>query len=217
MKTILPIALALACIVLVVALIVTKHGGDAQHETDSNTIGDLSNQLTSAQSQISSRDAAILSISNNLAGSQSQSSTLSNQLTDAQSTISLNTEKINDLNGQLAQAKSENAALSQHVAKLTNQVSGLAAQLAQTSANLIQTNKDLVQANKQYQLLENRFRVDVAERVVTQRKFNNLSAVKAQLQYLRAMPPVDVTAESIYAGLNVEVKSNGTFHVLEPN
>ena len=217
MKQILSIALTLVCVLLVVALIVTKHGDNAQHDNDTGAIADFSNQVISAQSQIATRDAAILTFSNSLSESQSASLALSNQLTEAQSTIALSAEQITNLNLQVAAVKSENQTLGRSVVDLTNQVAGLTGQIALAKASLTQTNEDLVQAHKDYGLLENRFRIDVAERTVAERKFNNISALKAQLQYLRETPVDEVTADSIYAGLNVEVKSNGWCHVIAPN
>jgi len=98
--------------------------------------------------------------------------------------------------------------LSQRVMDLTNQMAGLTGQIALTATNLDQANKD-------YALLEERLREDVAERVVVERKFFNLSELQTQLDYLKTHPGGDVSAETIYADLDVEVKSNAV-HVLYP-
>jgi hypothetical protein len=92
---------------------------------------------------------------------------------------------------------------------LTNQLAGLARQMALTQTNL-------VQANKNHALLENRLRRDVAERMVVERKFNNPLELQAQIQNLKTNPAVVISAESIYAGLDVEVKSNAV-HVISPD
>jgi hypothetical protein len=78
------------------------------------------------------------------------------------------------------------------------------------------TGSNLDLANKNYALLENRLRRDVAARVVVERKFNNPSELRAQLEYLKQHPAEEVSADSIYAGLDVEVVSNA-FHVISPN
>jgi septal ring factor EnvC (AmiA/AmiB activator) len=106
--------------------------------------------------------------------------------------------------------ESENQTLGRRVMDLTNQVAGLTSQIALTEASLNQANKD-------YALLENRLRRDVAERIVVERKFNNLSELQAQMQKLKKNPADVISSESIYAGLGVEVKSNGTFHVISPD
>ena len=217
MKQYLSIVLTLLCVALVISLIVIKRGDNAQQEEDTSAISDFSNQVISAQSQITTRDATILTFSNNLSDSQSALLTCSNHLTEADTTIALDAEQITNLNEQVAEAEAKNQTLVRNNLDLTNQIAGYTKQIALIEANLNQTNKDLVQADKNYALLENRFRIDVAERVVAERKFNNTSELKTQIRKLKENPAGEVSAESIYAGLNVEVKSNGWFHVISPN
>ena len=57
-------------------------------------------------------------------------------------------------------------------------------------------------------LLDNRFRRDVAERVIVERKFNNRTELKAQLEYLEWSPDREISEDRIREGLNVVVKSN---------
>jgi len=213
MKHYLPTALALACIVLVISLVVMKRGDNAQHESDAGTITDFSNRLDTAQIQIAFCNGMMLTLSNRLDVYQSASLTLSNLLTEAESTIALNAEQTTNLNRQVAELKSENqtlqTTLDQRVMDLTNQVAGLMWQIALTGTNLAQANKD-------YALLENRLRRDVAERLVVERKFYNLSELQAQMEKLRDNPGGEVSAESIYAGLDLEVTSNAV-HVIAPD
>lgn len=214
MKQYLSTSLALVCVVLVVSLIMVKRSDNAQHESDIGSITDYSNRLDSAQTQIAICNGTIGVLSNSLDESRSAASVFSNQLSEAQSNIALYTEQITNLNRQFVEARSENqtlqTTLNQRVMELTNQITALTGQIALTQSNL-----DL--ANKGYALLENRFRRDVAERLVVERKFRNPDELKAQLQNVKNNPftPM-VSAESIYAGLDVEVKSNAV-HVISPN
>lgn len=210
-------ALALAGIVLVISLIVVKRGDNAQHETDAGAIADYSNRLSSAELRVAIREGTMLTFSNRLDASLSASLVFSNQLMAAQSNIALGSEQITSLNRQVADVKSENQTLDGRVMSLTNQLAGCTNQIALIEASLAQTNKDLVQARKDYALLENRFRIDVAERTVVERKFNNPPELQAQMRKLKKNPAGVISADSIYAGLNVEVKSNGTCHVIAPN
>ncbi len=210
MKQYLSAALALVCIVLVVSLIVVKRGDNAQHENDAGTIADFSNRLDSAQMQVAFCKGTILTLSNSLDECRSVSATFSNHLTEAESTIALNAEQITHLTRQVAQLESENQTLDRRVMGLTNQVAGLTTQIALTETNLAQANKD-------YALLENRLRRDVAERLVVERRFNNLSELQTQMEKLKQHPAGAISTESIYAGLDVEVQSNGTVHVISPN
>jgi chromosome segregation ATPase len=213
MKHYFSIALALACTVLVISLFVMKRGDNAQHESDAGAIADFSNRLDSAQTQVAICKGTMTVVSNNLVESQSASLTFSNQWIEAESTMALDAEQITNLNRQVAELTSENQTLGQRVMDLTNQMTsrmaGLTNQIALTQASLDQANKD-------YALLENRFRIDVAERVVVERKFNNPAELKAQIENLEWSPSHVVSAESIYAGLDVEVKSN-KLHVISPN
>jgi hypothetical protein len=221
MRQCLSIALTLVCTLLVISLIMMKRGDDAQHENDAGAIAGFSNQLDSAQIQIAACNGTILTFSNSLNESDAVSLTFSNQLTEAESTSALETEQITNLNLQVAGLISENQTLGQRVLDLTNQmtsqVTALTRQIAlnQTKIALTQTNLD--QANKDYSLLENRFRMDVAERLVMQRKFYNREELQAQIQRLKEDPFVqEISEQSIYAGLDVEVKSN-TYHVISPD
>ena len=221
MKQYLSIALTLVCTVLVISLIMMKRGDDAQHENDAGAIAGFSNQLDSAQIQIAACNGTILTFSNSLnesqavsLESQAVSLTFSNRLTEAESTIALDTEQITNLNLQVAELASGNQTLGRRVMDLTNQMTSQVTALTRQIA-LTQTNLD--HANKDYVLLENRFRIDVAERLVMQRKFYNRAELQAQIQRLKEDPFVqEISEESIYAGLDVEVKSN-TFHVISPD
>jgi SMC interacting uncharacterized protein involved in chromosome segregation len=190
-----------------------KRGDSVQHESDAGAIADFSNQLDSAQLQIATCNGTILTFSNSLSESQSAASAFSNQLMEAQSSTALDTEQITNLNLQVAGMESEKQSLDQRImdlnGQMTNQVAALASQLASTRASLDQVTKGCV-------LLEDRFRRDVAERVVVERKFNNPPELQAQMKYLEKNPASVISAEGIYAGLGIVVKSN-TFYVVSPD
>jgi chromosome segregation ATPase len=220
MKSILVVLLVIAGLALAFALYTlhtTEQSDTAQHNTDSASILDLSNDLNSVQGQIAASSVTINTLSNSLAESQSGSLSLSNQLADSQSALSQKGEQIASLNTRVAAMETTNEAVSQHATELAGQVATLTQQLSMTQTNLADTNQTLAQANKDYYLLENRFRADVAERVVIQRRFYNPRELQEQLDRLKVDPSEEVTADMIYAGLDVEVRSNGTLHVIEPN
>ena len=209
MKHYLSAALAIVCLGLVMSVVLMKRGADAQHETDAGAIADFSNRLDSAQIQIAFCTGTMLTLSNRLDECQSASLAFSNHLMEARSAMVLDAEQITNLNRQVGETESQNQTLSQRLMDVTNQLAGLTSQIALTETNLARANQD-------YALLENRLRRDVAERLVMQRKFYNLAALQVQMEYLKSHPGGDVSAESIYAGLDVEVKSN-TVHVIAPN
>ena len=217
MKLILPMILALACIVLAVLLYQTDKQDTTRQETDAGAIADYSNKLSSAELQVAIRQSTVMTFSNRVEAGIFGVLTFSNQLVEAQSTIARDGEHTTNLIRQVAELRADNQSLERRIQGLTNQIAGLTSQLAVAGANLAQTNSDLVQAYKDYALLENRFRIDVAERIVAERKFNNPAELQAQTKKLKQNPAGVVSAESIYAGLNIEVKSNGSVHVIAPN
>lgn len=217
MKSFLPVTLGIVCVVLVVALYMTSQSNTAQHQADVASITDFSNQLGVAQTQVAIHEGMIMTLSNSLSACQSASSALSNQLTDAQSAQAADAEQITNLNAKVSDMETAGQAKDRNLTELTNQITGLTQQLAASKSSLTDTNQALVQANKDYYLLENRFRVNVAERLVTERKFDNPTELQEQLARLKNMPVGEVSADQIYAGLDVEVRSNGTFHVITPN
>jgi len=212
MKHYLTIALALVCLGSVMSVVLMKRGADAQHESDAGTITDYSNQLDSARIQIAFCTGTMFTLSNRLDASRSEWLTFSNQLMEAEAAIARDSEQVTNLTRQLAGLESENQTLQaggQRVADLTNQIAGLNGQIASAESNLAQAETD-------YALLENRLRRDVAERLVVERRFYNPAELQAQLERLKTYPGGEVSAESIYAGLDVEITSNAV-HVISPN
>ena len=216
MKSILTVILVVVSVVLAGALFLTKQSNNAQMASDAASIGDYSNRLDTTPAQLTSRAGTMVTLSNRLDECQSAFGEISNRETEAQATVTQSAEQITNLTHQVASAIAENQSLNQQVMNLTNQMAGLAQQLALTQTSLTQTNKDLVQLQKDYALLDNRFRRDVAERVVVERKFNTYSEVEAQLKKLWSHSVPWTTPESIYKGLNVEIASNGVAHVIMP-
>ena len=217
MKSYLTIILTVVSVLLAAALFQTKHSDNAQMAADAGTIGDYSNRLDTAQAQLTVRAGTLVTLSNRLDECAAAAGAVSNRLAEARSAFAGQTEQVAQLNRQITSATAENQSLSQQVVGLTNQVAKVSAQLAQTQASLAQTNQDLVQLHKDYALLDNRFRRDVAERVVVERKFNTYAEVEEQAKKLKLSPAPAVTAESIYKDLDVEVKANGEAHVIAPN
>jgi len=191
--------------VLAVAFTLSKRNATAQLELDAEAITSGSNQLVSAQTEIAAWKGTVIAFSNQCETSKSASLTYSNRFVEAESALATTTEQlsgqITNLNHQITQSEAEKQGLSRRIGDLGDQLAGLTNQITSTRASLDQAHKD-------YALLENRFRRDVAERVVVERKFNNTSELQDQLEYLKWNPAVEISADSIREGLNVVVKSN---------
>ncbi len=201
---------------LLAILFLTKHGDNAQIEAGNTSLADCSNRLDSAQTQLAARDTSIVTLNNSLTEASTAALASSNLLADAQGKILLQNELMTGLNRQLDGVKNEKADLAVRIAGLTAQMASVSNQLTATQASLTQTNAALVQTRADYAALESKFRQDVAARTVAERRFNNLVEVQAQEKKLMKSGAEWVTPESIYAGLSVEVFSNGTVHVIAP-
>ena len=208
MKHLLTVILGLVCLALAASLFVSKRNDNAQHEQDTQAITSASNLLSSTQTELAAFQEKVVTLSNLLETSQSTSLTFSNELVEAKSAFATAKEgldrQITDLNQQILKSQTETQALSQRIADITSRLAELTNQIASTQASLLQANKD-------YALLENRFRRDVAERVIVERKFNNGAALKAQLEYLLWNPGKEISEDRIREGLDVVVgRSNGS-------
>jgi chromosome segregation ATPase len=205
----LTVILGLLCLGLGATLLVSNRNSDAQHEKDVETLTSTSNLLNASQMEVTAFKGDVTTLSNRLETCQSTSLTCSNELIEAKSALATAKEgferQITDLNGQITrqstQLETEKQASNQRIADLTRQLAELTNQVASARASLLQANKD-------YALLDNRFRRDVAERIIVERKFDNRKQLKAQLDFLRSNPYWEISEDRIREGLNVVVKSN---------
>jgi chromosome segregation ATPase len=213
MKHLSTVILGLLCLGLAIALFANKRDNDAQHEKDAETITGTSNMLSSAWKEVAAFRGNVVTLSNQLESCQSTSLTFSNQLIEAKSALATAKEsferQVTDLNRQSTQLETEKQASSQRIAELTHQMSDLTNQIASAQASLLQANKD-------YALLDNRFRRDVAERVIAERKFNNRRELKAQLENLQYDPAKEISEDRIREGLNVVVGRSNQCYVIAP-
>lgn len=208
------IVLALVCLGLAIVLVTTKRSQATQHQNDADAITDYSNKWTAAQTEINTRQDTILTLSNSLDETVSNSLAVSNRMSAALSTMASEKEQQStNLNRRVAEAESENQTLVQRVNELTNQLAGFSQVIVSNRASMNTASNDFF---KNYTLLENRLRRDVAERVLVERQFNNPTELRTQLDKLKGSAPRSVTPQNIYQGLDIEVESNGTFHVVSP-
>ena len=208
MKHLLTVILGLLGLGLAVSLFVSKRNSDTQHEKDAETITSSSNLLSSSQSEVAAFKGRVITLSNQLETCQSTSLRFSNELVVAKSALTTAKEgldrQVTELNRQITrqttQLETEKQASSQRIADLTHQIAELTNQVASAQARLLQANKD-------YVLLDNRFRRDVAERVIAERRFNNRTELKAQMENLQRNPSKEISEDRIREGLDVQVKS----------
>ncbi|HVV70434.1 MAG TPA: hypothetical protein VHI52_02880, partial [Verrucomicrobiae bacterium] len=172
---------------------------------------------SSCQTELTATKEEALTLSNRLEIFQTTSLTLSNHLMEAQSALAESkqdlTRQVTGLNQQLEkltmQHEGEKQVATHRISELAQQVAELTNQLASARANLHQANKD-------YALLEDRFRRDVAERLIVERKFHNRAELKAQLEALLWNPNNEISEDRIREGLNVVVGQSNRWYVIAP-
>ena len=213
MKHLLSVILGLLCLGLAIALFSSKRDNEEQHAKDLETITSTSNMLSTAWKEVAAFRGNVSTLSNRIETLQSTTLTISNQVIEAQSALATAKEaserQITELKAQNVQLETEKQVSSQRIAELTNHISDLTNQIASAQTNLLQ-------ASKEYALLENRFRRDVAERVIVERRFNNRNELKARLEYLQWNPVLEISEDRIREGLNVVVGKSNLCYVIAP-
>jgi chromosome segregation ATPase len=212
MKKYLTASLVFVGVVLAVALFMARREVATQNDelaATTNEFTDCSNHLASAQSQLHENNLLLNSCSNRVAECMAAVTDFSNQLTTAQGLVTQSKAQIEQLSHQLTTVQNEKAAAESTLKDCTNR-------LLIVTAKLVSANTNLIQAAKDYALLENRFRRDVAERMVVERKFNLVPELEAQRDRLLTNAGQWATAKNIYDSLDVEINSNGIAHVIAP-
>jgi len=187
-KHLVTIILSIACLGLVAAVLVVKNQEQKELATSANTILDLSNNLLSAQGQVTNLGQFNLALSNSLSADQETTVSLSNQLNDAQyllgeaqSALTRAQQKVTNLNSQVATLETKRRELEKNAADLNAQMLQLDKQIALTEVSLTQSQTNNVK-------LEGELKKQVADRAALEQRFNNINEVRAQVQKLKDNP-----------------------------
>lgn len=239
------IVLAVACVGLAIAFLVAKKQVEDQRNADLSSINEFSNQVVGASEHLKELGQVNLSLSNDLATAQQQTSLLSNTLADAnaaladaktslagaQETITNLNTRISDLEAQNRVLDDQSQSLSNRIVDLTTQIEDTKTKLAiaLTNANFLQTElqKQLVAKaeleHKFYDLDELRAQVKkIKEALFVARRMamNNANdGKKGGEMLIDHSPPPAATARHLPPGsydLNVEVGSDGSVKVIPP-
>ncbi len=177
-KTLGMIVLVVICIGLVVVLVVGKKNSEIQQKKDADTILDFSNQLTTANASLDELRQVNLMLTNDLDASRQTLMTFSNQYVATSASLSNTEAALKTAQDQIAELESRNRVLDQQAAEMTNTIANLSAQIADTQMKLVAS-----ETNNAF--LENELKRQVAERAELERKFNNLSQMRAQVRKLK--------------------------------
>lgn len=170
--------LVVICAGMALALLLERNRADKQQQKDTDTISEFSNQLTTANINIDQLRQVNLILTNNFVAAQQSLTVLSNQYLATAVSLSNTTTALKTAQDQIADLESQNQALDQQVVNMTNTIGNLSAQIAATQLKLVES-----ETNNAF--LESELKRQVAERAELERKFNNLSTVRAQVRKLR--------------------------------
>ena len=186
------VILAVACAGMVMALFVVKKVADERSKKDNDAILDFSNQLVTARGNLDELGQVNLRLTNDLAASHQETVTFSNQVAEtsgaladtkaslqsAQDQIAGLNQRIAGLNQRITGLTTQNQVLDQRAAALSSAIAGLNAQIADTQQKLAdsETNDTFLEKELQRQ---------TAARSELEGKFNNLTAVCAQVKKLK--------------------------------
>jgi chromosome segregation ATPase len=179
------VILVVLCVGLLIALVVGKKQADTQRKKDADTILDFSNQLTTASASLDELRQVNLVLTNDLDASRQAFVTLSNQyiatsasLSNTKTTLKVAQTTLKVAQDQIADLEAQNQALDQRAAEMTNAIANLSAQIAETQLKLVKSETNNV-------FLENELIQQMAKKAELERKFNDLSQVRAQVRKLR--------------------------------
>ena len=172
------VILVVICAGMVVALVVETNRADTRQKKDSDTILDFSNQLATANLNLDGLRQVNLILTNDLVAAQQTLTVLSNQYVATSVSLSNTTTALKTAQDQITDLESQNQALDQQVANMTNTIDNLSTQISATQMKLVES-----ETNNAF--LESELNRQVAEKAELERKFSNLSAVRAQVRKLR--------------------------------
>ena len=172
------VILVVLCVGLVIALVVGKKQADTQRKKDADTILDFSNQLTTASASLDELRQVNLVLTNDLDASRQAFMTFSNQYVATSALLSNTKTTLKAARDQIADLEAQNQTLDGRAAGMSNTIANL-------SAQIIETQMKLVESETNNAFLENELKYQVAQKAELERKFNDLSQVRAQVRKLR--------------------------------
>ena len=197
------IVLAVAAVGLGIGLLTIKQQADKQHEADTSSILDFSNQVTRANQDIVSLRQDNLALTNNLATSQQQVGQLSNNLAAAKATLddarTTLTSQIDGLNSKVADLNTHISGLNTHITGLNARIGDLETQnkalderaseltnaIAQLNVIIEDTRAKLTAAKNDSAFLQSELQKQMAQKAELEHKFNDVDDLRIQLNKIK--------------------------------
>jgi len=237
MKTLVTVILILACVGLVVALVFTQKNIDEQKRQKDAQIMDFSNQLVTANDELTDLRQVNLSLTNDLNASRDQLVLLSNQVLTISGSLSNSDTQLKMAEDQISALQAQNQALDDQALQYSNAINNLNAKIIAAKTQLAESEKtsefyhgEATNEFADYQALDAKFKDLQAVRAQAKKLHNEL-VVERRLQWIREgrQPgnnvkgaqllmartwPTNALVPATHYNLSVEVDSSGAVHIV---
>jgi chromosome segregation ATPase len=237
MKTLVTVILILACVGLVIALVFTQKNIDEQKRQKDSQIMDFSNQLVTANDELTDLRQVNLTLTNDLNSSREQLVLLSNQVLTISGSLSNSDTQLKMAEDQISALQAQNDALDKQVAEASNAMVSMNAkidaakvQLAESQKNVGFYHSEATNEFAAYQALAAKF-ADLKAVREQAKKLHNELVVERRLQWIREgkQPgnnvkgaqllmarswPTNALVPASHYNLSVEVDSSGAVHIV---
>ncbi|HEX3626508.1 MAG TPA: hypothetical protein VH280_13920 [Verrucomicrobiae bacterium] len=237
MKTLVTVILMLACAGLVIALVVTQKNIDEQKKQKDATIAEFSNDLVTANDELTDLRQVNLQLTNDLTSSRQQLVLLSNQVLSISDSLSNSDTQLKSAQDQISTLQAQNQALDDQASELTNTINTLKARIQAATTQLADSEKnsgflqsEVTNQRARYATLQARFN-DLKTIRDQAKKLHNELVVARRLQWIRqgSQPgnnvkgaqllmarswPTNTLAPASHYNLSVEVDSSGGVHIV---
>jgi chromosome segregation ATPase len=227
----------LACAGLVIALVVTQKNIDEQKKQKDATIAEFSNDLVTANDELTDLRQVNLQLTNDLTSSRQQLVLLSNQVLSISDSLSNSDTQLKSAQDQISTLQAQNQALDDQASELTNTINTLKARIQAATTQLADSEKnsgflqsEVTNQRARYATLQARFN-DLKTIRDQAKKLHNELVVARRLQWIRqgSQPgnnvkgaqllmarswPTNTLAPASHYNLSVEVDSSGGVHIV---
>jgi chromosome segregation ATPase len=214
------VVLIVLCVGLAIGLVVLQNQAADRQAKDASTIGDLSHQLTVANTNLLDLQQVNLSLNNTLAGNKVLLADLSNNLATvyetvtnvrsslaaavqadqaAQAQIAGQSNRITDLQTQNKLLDDRATALAEQAVALTNRINALNQEINDTLVKLARSETNNVLLDQQLEQL-------VEMKAELEHKFDTLAAVRDQVKKLREEVVAARRLQWMKEGTDVQIK-----------
>ena len=218
------VVLALLCLGLGVALVVTYQKAETKNQEATTKIGTLSNNLVQTTSLLEETRQVAASLEKDLDKQRQVSNDLTNSLSRVSSTLQqtaavlettkatlVNTEEeLKKRDAKIGELENQNQALDKQALELSNSLTNLTQQIAERERKLAASEGDKA-------FLEKELKRMMTEKAELERQFNDLTVLRAQVSKLKEELSIARRIEWIRKGLFASSEQKGAQKLMQPS